>query len=112
MVDVQDFMEGGSVNVRSAQDRQLTVEGQVETQTGGERYKKHFHRRFVLPRDIFSESVTSVVSADGVLTITAPKKVSLVPRSSSMFMQYPSSNHVLSPCLITFTIASLQLLRS
>lgn len=78
MVDVQDFMNGGNVNVKSVQDRQLTVEGQMETQKDGERYKKHFHRRFVLPRDIYSDSVTSVVSADGVLTITAPKKVSFV----------------------------------
>ena len=78
VVDVQDFMKGGNVTVRSVQDRELVVEGDVERQQGGEHYKKQFHRRFVLPSNIYSESVSSVVSADGVLTITAPKKASSV----------------------------------
>lgn len=88
VVDVEDFMQGGSVNVQSAQDRQLTVEGHVEQQEGGERYKKHFHRRFVLPREIQSESVSSVLSADGVLTITAPKKVRFVFLCTSKEIQH------------------------
>ncbi|XP_045131968.1 serine-rich adhesin for platelets-like isoform X1 [Portunus trituberculatus] len=79
VVDVQDFMKGGNVTVRSVQDRELVVEGDVERQQGGERYKKQFHRRFVLPSNIYSESVSSVISADGVLTITARKKALPLP---------------------------------
>ena len=69
-------MKDGTVTVRSVQDRELVVEGHVERQEGNERFKKQFHRRFVLPSNISSESVSSVMSADGVLIITAPKKAS------------------------------------
>lgn len=61
--------------MRAVQDRELVVEGHTEQQEGGAKLKKQFHRRFVLPHDIYPESVSSVMSADGVLTITAPKKV-------------------------------------
>lgn len=72
-------MKDGTVAVRSVQDRELVVEGHVEREEGGQRYKKQFHRRFVLPCNICSESVSSVMSTDGVLTITAPKKASNIP---------------------------------
>lgn len=76
VVDVQDFTKGGNITVRAVRDRELVVEGHVEQQEGGAKYRKQFHRRFVLPHDIYPESVSSVMSADGVLTITAPKKAS------------------------------------
>ncbi|KAG0694040.1 Protein lethal(2)essential for life [Chionoecetes opilio] len=76
VVDVQDFMKGGNITVKAVRDRELVVEGHVEQEEGGAKFRKQFNRRFVLPHDIYPESVSSVMSADGVLTITAPKKPS------------------------------------
>ncbi|XP_042240681.1 serine-rich adhesin for platelets-like [Homarus americanus] len=74
LVDVQDFTTGGDISVKAVNDRELMVEGRVEKEEAGSKYTKKFLRRFVVPRDIHLESVSSVMSADGVLTITAPKK--------------------------------------
>ena len=76
VVDVQDFTRGGNITVKAVRERELVVEGHVEQEEGGAKFRKQFHRRFVLPYDIYPESVSSVMSADGVLTITAPKKAS------------------------------------
>ncbi|KAK3873930.1 hypothetical protein Pcinc_021087 [Petrolisthes cinctipes] len=74
VLDVQGFTTDGTINVKAVNEREVVVEGQVEREEGGTKYRKQFHRRFVLPRDIYLESVSSVMSSDGVLTITAPKK--------------------------------------
>lgn len=71
--------------MKAVNEREVVVEGQVDKVEEGVKFRKHFHRRFVLPRDIYLESVTSVMSSDGVLTITAPKKVSSLPYSTEMF---------------------------
>ncbi|KAK4300942.1 hypothetical protein Pmani_026883 [Petrolisthes manimaculis] len=74
VLDVLGFTTGGTINVKAVNEREVVVEGQVEKEEGGTKFRKQFHRRFVLPRDIYLESVSSVMSSDGVLTITAPKK--------------------------------------
>lgn len=74
IVDVQDFMKDGEINVKAVDDQELVVEGHVEKQEGASKSIKRFSRRFTLPKDVHLESVSSVMSSDGVLTIIAPKK--------------------------------------
>ncbi|XP_042893943.1 uncharacterized protein LOC122267836 [Penaeus japonicus] len=74
VIDVHDFMDGGDVSVKAANDRELVVEGQLEKKEDDSKSTKRFLRRFVVPGDIELDSVTSVVSSDGVLTVSAPKK--------------------------------------
>nr|XP_045595160.1 uncharacterized protein LOC123756146 [Procambarus clarkii] len=83
ILDVQDFLKGGDITVRVVDERDLVVEGHVEAEAGGARVFKHFRRRFVLPGDVALESVSSVMSSDGVLTIIAPKKHSKLSMKES-----------------------------
>ncbi|XP_071551064.1 LOW QUALITY PROTEIN: uncharacterized protein [Panulirus ornatus] len=76
VVDVQDFVKDGDVTVKAVDERELVVEGRVEREEGGSRSTKRFLRRFVVPNAAQMESVSSVMSSDGVLTIMAPKKPS------------------------------------
>lgn len=76
VVDVQDFINGGEVNVKVVNEREIVIEGHVEKKEGNTTSTKRFRKRYVLPEDIEVEKVTSVMSSDGVLTITTPKKVS------------------------------------
>uniref|UniRef100_A0A0P4WJG0 SHSP domain-containing protein n=1 Tax=Scylla olivacea TaxID=85551 RepID=A0A0P4WJG0_SCYOL len=75
IVDVKDFTDGGEVTVKTVDEREVVIEGRIEKQEGNKKTIKRFCKRFILPEDILVESVTSVVSSDGVLTITARKKV-------------------------------------
>nr|XP_045606876.1 titin-like isoform X3 [Procambarus clarkii] len=79
IVDVQDFINGGEVTVKTVDEREVVIEGHIEKQEGNRRSSKSFCKRFVLSEDIDVESLTCVVSADGVLTITAPRKPSAMP---------------------------------
>ncbi|XP_047474764.1 uncharacterized protein LOC125029065 [Penaeus chinensis] len=74
VIDVHDFMNGGEISVKAVNDRELVVEGHLEKKEDGSRSSKQFLRRFVVPGDIQLEAVTSAMSSDGVLTISAPKK--------------------------------------
>ncbi|XP_063603419.1 uncharacterized protein LOC134779292 [Penaeus indicus] len=74
VLDVKDFSDGGEISVKAMNDRELVVEGRKEKQGDGSRCSQRFVRRFVVPGDIELDAVTSVVSSDGVLTISAPKK--------------------------------------
>ncbi|XP_047473901.1 uncharacterized protein LOC125028555 [Penaeus chinensis] len=74
VLDVKDFSDGGEISVKAVNDRELVVEGRKEKQGDGSRCSQRFLRRFVVPGDIQLDAVTSVVSSDGVLTISAPKK--------------------------------------
>ncbi|KAK8751060.1 hypothetical protein OTU49_012763 [Cherax quadricarinatus] len=82
IVDVQDFINGGEVTVKTVDEREVVIQGHIEKQEGNTRSSKSFCKRFVLPEDIEVESVTSVVSSDGVLTIKAPRKPSALPLTS------------------------------
>nr|XP_027233877.1 uncharacterized protein LOC113825261 isoform X1 [Penaeus vannamei] len=81
VVDVQDFINGGEVNVKVVNEREIVIEGHVEKKEGNTTSTKRFRKRYVLPEDIEVEKVTSVMSSDGVLTITTPKKPSALPLS-------------------------------
>jgi len=76
VIDVHDFMDVGEISVKAVNERELVVEGHLEKKEDGSKSSKRFLRRFVVPGDIQLEAVTSVMSSDGVLTISAPKRVS------------------------------------
>lgn len=80
MLDVHDFVEGGDISVNVVDETELVVEGQVEGETGDSKSSDHFLRRFVLPNDVQLDSISSVMSSDGVLTVIAPKKVKTYQR--------------------------------
>lgn len=73
-MDVQDFINGGEVNVKTLDEEEIVVEGRVERKVGNTRSTKSFKRTFIFS-DMVPESITSVVSADGILIIKALKKV-------------------------------------
>ncbi|XP_042864839.1 uncharacterized protein LOC122248720 [Penaeus japonicus] len=74
VLDVKDFTDGGEISVKAVNDRELVVEGRKEKEGDGSKCSQRFLRRFVVPGDIRLDGVTSVMSSDGVLTISAPKK--------------------------------------
>ena len=66
------------MSVRAVGDSELVVEGRQRTpslNSAGYSSSRAFQQRFVFP-GLQVEDVTSSVSSDGVLTITAPKNVS------------------------------------
>lgn len=73
ILDVQDFATGGVITVKIVNEKEVVVEGRIEKK---EVTTKRFCRRFVLSQEIHVETVSCVMSADGVLVITAPRKVS------------------------------------
>ncbi|KAG7158672.1 uncharacterized protein LOC121878296 [Homarus americanus] len=83
IVDVHDFMTGGEITVKTLDDRELVVEGCIEKEEEGARSTKRFLRHFVLPGNVVLDSVSSVMSSDGVLTITAPKRPSKLQNQST-----------------------------
>lgn len=74
-MDVQDFVNGGEVSLKTVDDREVVIEGRIEKQEGNTRSIKRFCKRFILEDDIVTDSVSAVVSSDGILTITAARKV-------------------------------------
>lgn len=74
MIDVRDFMDG-DIKVKVVDDSELVIEGSVEKRRDGAVSKKTFCRRFSFPGLLSEDAVSSSMSADGVLTVTVPKKV-------------------------------------
>ncbi|XP_063586822.1 uncharacterized protein LOC134764177 [Penaeus indicus] len=73
VLDVYDFMRG-DVKVKVVDEKELVVEGRVEKEEGSSSVSSHsFRRRFSLPHHTDMTHITSVMSSDGILTITAPK---------------------------------------
>nr|XP_027233909.1 uncharacterized protein LOC113825291 [Penaeus vannamei] len=72
VLDVHDFMRG-DVKVKVV-DEELVVEGRAEEEEGGSSVStRSFSRRFALPHSTDMTRITSVMSSDGILTITALK---------------------------------------
>ena len=76
VIDVQNFV-AGEVKVKMSGERELVVEGRAETKIGDWSVSSNsFRRRFCLPTNTDVAAVSAVLSDDGILTITAPRKVS------------------------------------
>lgn len=71
-LDVHDFVVG-EMKVKAEGDYELVVEGRLEK--GEEGASGTFKQHFTLPETADMSAVSAVMSSDGILTITAPKKV-------------------------------------
>lgn len=78
VLDVHDFMNG-EMKVKVVGERELAVEGRLDD-------NRSFKRCFSLPQNTDMEAITSVMSADGILTITAPRKVGSMLFSKCSFV--------------------------
>lgn len=77
VMDVHDFVKG-DVNINLVGEREMVVEGSLNTNEGDMAVSSSsFRRRFCIPKDSNIEAISSVMSADGILTITIPRKVSI-----------------------------------
>ncbi|CAG9768146.1 unnamed protein product [Ceutorhynchus assimilis] len=71
-LDVQQF-KPEEITVKITDENVLTIEGKHEEQQDEHGYiSRHFVRRYVLPKNCDMGNITSKLSSDGVLTITAP----------------------------------------
>lgn len=83
-MDVHDFVSG-EVKVKVAGEQELVVEGRTETKKGDWSVSTNsFRRRFYLPTNTDVKAVSAVLSDDGILTITAPQRVRMSYRRSSL----------------------------
>lgn len=82
ILDVQQFSPD-EITVKTV-DNHVVVEAKHEEKQDEHGYiSRHFVRKYVLPPSHDLINITSTLSSDGVLTITAPKKVrSIEPRQS------------------------------
>lgn len=85
---MRDFMDG-DIKVKVVDDSELVIEGSVEKRRDGAVSKKTFCRRFSFPGLLSEDAVSSSMSADGVLTVTVPKKV----RGKSCQMDSEHNHH-------------------
>lgn len=84
VLDVHEFIEG-DVKVNLIDEQQLVVEGRVQKKEGNSSSSNTFRRIFALPGDTDMTAIMPVISADGILTITAPKMVGLCCLPSFFF---------------------------
>ncbi|XP_018348888.1 PREDICTED: protein lethal(2)essential for life-like isoform X1 [Trachymyrmex septentrionalis] len=84
ILDVQQFSPD-EITVKTI-DNHVVVEAKHEEKQDEHGYiSRHFVRRYVLPPSHDLVNITSTLSLDGVLTVTAPKKVrSIEPRQSAL----------------------------
>lgn len=84
ILDVQQFSPD-EITVKTI-DNHVVVEAKHEEKQDEHGYiSRHFVRRYVLPPSHDLVNITSTLSSDGVLTITAPKRVrSIEPRQSAL----------------------------
>ncbi|XP_071439441.1 protein lethal(2)essential for life-like [Hetaerina americana] len=72
MMDVQQFSPE-EITVKHV-DNHVVVEGKHEEMPDEHGFiSRHFVRRYVLPKSVNAEALTSNLSSDGVLTVTAPR---------------------------------------
>lgn len=73
--DVQDFRPE-DLSIKTEGDVLIVLaKRETKTETGGSFVSKQFEQRFTLPSGVKPESITSALSKDGVLTVTAPRDV-------------------------------------
>ncbi|XP_047474185.1 uncharacterized protein LOC125028746 [Penaeus chinensis] len=92
VLDVHDFM-CGDVKVKVLDEEELLVEGHVEKkEEGSSSVSSHsFRRYFSLPQHTDMTAITSVMSADGILTISAPKKKTETTKENAMNQTFASN---------------------
>lgn len=72
-LDVQQFAPN-EITVKATGSNTITVEGKHEEKQDEHGFiSRHFVRKYVIPEGHCLDKITSTLSSDGVLTITAPK---------------------------------------
>ncbi|GFW12051.1 protein lethal(2)essential for life [Trichonephila clavipes] len=66
-----------------ADDRYVTITAEHEERKGDSGYvARHFIRRFLLPENVAAENLNTHLSSDGILTVQAPLKNSVMHKNS------------------------------
>lgn len=73
VLDVCDFV--GAVRVKIVEGKEIVVEGKGNRQEGGSVVSFSFCRRYMLHDDTDLDAITAIMSSEGILTITVPRKV-------------------------------------
>ncbi|XP_074594753.1 alpha-crystallin A chain-like [Brevipalpus obovatus] len=72
-VDVSSFAPN-EISVKAVDDNSIVIEGKHEERPDEHGYiSRSFCRRYMLPKDVRVDGVKSSLTADGVLTVSAPK---------------------------------------
>ncbi|CAL4139379.1 unnamed protein product [Meganyctiphanes norvegica] len=74
VIDVHGFVNDGEVSIKVVDDKYLEVEGCIDKDEKESKCKKTFKRRFTIPRNTNVKDISSLLSSDGVLSITLPKQ--------------------------------------
>ncbi|XP_027195163.2 protein lethal(2)essential for life-like [Dermatophagoides pteronyssinus] len=99
MVDVSHF-NPDEISVKMV-DNAVIVTGKHEDKADNYGYvSRQFSRKYLLPADVEPESVTSTLSADGILSIQAPRKpLQITDDTAGRSVPIAISNQSLSPAL-------------
>lgn len=99
MVDVSHF-NPEEISVKMV-DNAVIVTGKHEDKADNYGYvSRQFSRKYLLPADVEPESVTSTLSADGILSIQAPRKpLQITDDTAGRSVPIAISNQSLSPAL-------------
>nr|XP_029716682.1 protein lethal(2)essential for life-like [Aedes albopictus] len=93
-LDIQQFTPD-EITVRTVDDM-VVVEGKHEEKQDEHGYvSRQFCRKYKLPNGYEPEDITSSISTDGVLTVTAPKKA-LPQKSEERIVQITQTDELLS----------------
>lgn len=96
MVDVSHFSPE-EITVKTV-DNTIVVIGKHEDKADNYGYvSRQFSRKYLLPADVEPETVTSTLSADGVLSIQAPRKPLQIKDTDGRAVPIAISNQMLSP---------------
>ncbi|XP_071439971.1 protein lethal(2)essential for life-like [Hetaerina americana] len=88
MMDVQQFSPE-EITVKHV-GNEVVVEGKHEEMPDEHGYiSRHFVRRYILPKTVNADALTSNLSSDGVLTVAAPR---VQPQDSGNLRQIPISH--------------------
>lgn len=96
MVDVSHFTPE-EITVKTV-DNTIVVIGKHEDKADNYGYvSRQFSRKYLLPADVDPETVTSTLSADGILSIQAPRKPLQIKDTDGRAVPIAISNQMLSP---------------
>lgn len=96
MVDVSHFTPE-EITVKTV-DNTIVVIGKHEDKADNYGYvSRQFSRKYLLPADVEPETVTSTLSADGILSIQAPRKPLQIKDTDGRAVPIAISNQMLSP---------------
>lgn len=72
VIDACDFV--GGVTVKIVDGKEIVVDGKGSRQQGGSVVTFSFNRRFGLYEDTDMDFLSTVMSSEGILVITAPRR--------------------------------------